>query len=162
MRLLALLAILALSACAAPSLTGIAAGLGEEMRAPRSPVAHPHDATFHYNPFPGMPGNLADDMLRRLWQRSEDEGLNIVKRPGGPARFEIDGTLTAVSDDTTSHIFYVFDVRDVDGARLHRISGQQPSEPSLGDPWGAVDKVALDAIAVRTAALLRAWLYADP
>ncbi|MEM8665761.1 MAG: hypothetical protein AAGF49_16775 [Pseudomonadota bacterium] len=153
---------LALSACDGPQISGIAAGFREDMAPPRSPVANPHDATFYFNPFPGMPGNTADDLLRRLWKRTEDEGLLIVKRPGGPARFQIDGTMTAVSEDTTSLIFYVFDIRDVDGRRLHRISGQQPSGASLGDPWNAVDKDALDSIARRFAALLRAWVYATP
>lgn len=151
-----------LAACDGPNISGIAADFRQDTRPPRSPVANPDDATFYFNPFPGMPGNIADDLLRRLWKRTEEEGLNIVKRPGGPARFHIDGTITAVSEDTTSIIFYVFDVRDVDGRRLHRISGQQPSDASLGDPWNAVDKGALDAIARRFAALLRAWVYATP
>lgn len=160
--LLAGLAAGALAGCDGPGITGIAAGLGEDLRAPRNPHVAPQDATFHFNPFPGMPGNLADDLLRRLWRRTEDEDLNVVKRPGGPALFYVDGTLTAVSEDTTSLIFYVFDIKDVHGTRLHRISGRQPSEASLGDPWNSVDKPALDAIARRVAILMRAWLYSFP
>lgn len=153
---------LVLAGCEAPRLTGIAEGLGEGMRAPRRPLTDPQAATFAFEPFPGMPGNLADDMLRRLWARAEGEGLTVVKRPGGAAVFFVDGTLTAVSDDTNSLVFYVFDVKDVNGRRLHRISGQQASDPSLGDPWSGVEAAALDTIARRVAALLRAWLYADP
>lgn len=159
---LLLLVALAAAGCDAPRLTGIAQGLDEDMRAPRRPLSDPTLATFAFEPFPGVPGNLADDLLRRLWTQAEREGLAVVKRPGGASVFTVDGTLTAVSNDTNSLVFYVFDVKDVSGRRLHRISGQQPSDPALGDPWSGVETSDLDLIARRVAALLRAWLYADP
>jgi hypothetical protein len=103
---------------------------------------------------------MGDDLLRRLWERAEREGLTVVKRPGGTARFTVDATLTAVSDDTNSTVFYVFDVKDTAGRRLHRISGRQRSSKAAGDPWAAVEARDLDLIARRVAALLEAWLQA--
>jgi len=154
-------AALTLGACDAPRLTGIAADLDERFAAPRRPLADPATATFAFEPFPGVPGNVGDELLRRLWQKAEREGLNVVKRPGGPALFRVEGTLTAVSDDTNAVIFYVFDVRDVSGRRLHRISGRQRTEESRGDPFANVESEDLEFIARRVAALLDAWLNAD-
>jgi hypothetical protein len=149
------------AACDAPRLTGIAADLDQRFAAPERPLADPATATFAFEPFAGVPGNVGDDLLRRLWQRSEREGLNVVKRPGGPALFRVEGTLTAVSDDTNAVIFYVFDVTDVSGRRLHRITGRQRTEESDGDPWANVESRDLEFIARRVAALLDAWLHAD-
>lgn len=156
---LALTLALTLAACDAPRLTGIATGLGMSTDFPRRPLADPAEATFAFEPFPGVPGNVSDDLLRRIWRRAEREGLNVVKRPGGQALFRVDGTLTAVADDSNSTIFYVFDVTDVTGRRLHRISGRTRSNSSEGDPWAAVQTGDLDVIARRLVALLRAWLY---
>lgn len=161
-RALIFAAALLVAGCNAAQISGIAAGFHEDSGRIRAPLADASEASFAFQPLPGIPGNLADDMLRRLWDRAEQEGLIVVKRPGGASRFEVDGTLQAVSNDSNALIFYVFDVRDVSGRRLHRISGRQPSNASLGDPWAAVDDRALDAIAVRVAALLKAWLHAYP
>ncbi len=160
-RAAALGLVMVLAACAAPNLTGIAAGVGENVSAPRRPLADPELATFAFEPVPGVPVTVADELLRRMWRRAEREGLKVVKRPGGPALFTVEGTMTTVSDDTNSLIFFTFDVVDTSGRRLHRISGQQGSEETDGDPWSNVEDRDLDLIATRLAALLRAWLYAD-
>lgn len=158
---LALLLALTLAACESQRLSGISADVGERLEAPRRPLADPALATFAFLPFAAVPGDIGDDLLRRIWQRAEREGLTVVKRPGGRALYTVEGTLTAVSDDTNALIFFVFDVKDVNGQRLHRISGQQGSADSAGEPWSSVTDRDLDLIATRLAALLRAWLYAD-
>lgn len=158
---LALLTVLALAGCDAPKLTGLATGLDINPYAPVRPPGDPQDATFTFEPFPGMPGNVADELLRRIWRRMENEGLTIVKRPGGRAMFTVEGTLTAVSEDTNSLVFYVFEVKDVSGRRLHRITGTKRSNATEGDPWASIEERDLDIIARRVAALLRAWLYSD-
>ncbi|RAH98893.1 hypothetical protein DLJ53_25000 [Acuticoccus sediminis] len=158
---LALLLTLALTACDAPRLTGLATGVQNNAYSPIAAVGRPEEATFAFAPFPGMPGNVADELLRRIWRRSEDEGLTIIKRPGGKALFQVEGTLTAVSEDTNSLVFYVFDVKDVSGRRVHRISGTKRSSSTEGDPWSSVSEGDLDIIARRLAARLRAWLYSD-
>ena len=160
--LLALLA-MGMGGCDAPQLTGVAAGLdelSETIAAPERPLADPEAATFAFEPFAGVPGNVGDTLLREIWRRAETEGLNVVKRPGGSALFTVEGTLTAVSNDANSTVFYVFDVKDVSGQSLHRISGRQRSAETEGDPWAAVQGRDLDLIAKRLAALLDAWLHA--
>ncbi|MCF3931865.1 hypothetical protein L1787_00375 [Acuticoccus sp. M5D2P5] len=158
---LLLLLPLVLAGCDAPQLTGIAAGFEKNMSAPQRPLTDPATATFAFEPFPGIPGNVGDDLLRRIWLHAEREGIQVVKRPGGPARFHVQGTLTAVSNDTNSLVIYVFDIKDVTGRRLHRISGRQRSNDSQGDPWSSIESGDLDLIAVRLTALINAWLHAD-
>lgn len=151
---------LMLAACDAPSLTGVAAGVQDRVEAPTRPLDNPDHATFAFLPFEGVPGNTGDNLLRRLWTRMDREGLQVVKRPNGRALFTVEGTLTAVTDDNTALVFYVFDIHDVSGRRLHRISGQQRSNGSDNDPWSNVADRDLDFIARRTAALINAWLNA--
>ena len=158
---LALLVVAALAGCDAPRLTGVATGVAANVYSPVEPVGTPEEASFAFEPFPGAPGNMADELTRRLWRSAEQEGLTVVKRPGGRALFRVEGTLTAVSEDTNSLVFYVFDVKDVSGRRVHRISGTKRSDSSDGDPWAGVEESDLDIIARRVAALLRAWLYSD-
>ena len=153
--------VMALGACAAPNITGIAAGVGDNVSAPRGPRVDPEAATFAFIPVTDIPVTMSDEFLRRIWRRAEREGLTVVKRPGGPALFTVEGTMTTISDDTNSLIFFTFDVYDTAGRRLHRISGQQGPEETDGDPWSNVENRDLDLIATRVAALLRAWLYAD-
>ena len=128
--------VVALGACAAPNITGIAAGVGENVSAPRRPLADPELATFQFELVPDIPVTVSDEFLRRIWRRAEREGLQVVKRPGGPALFTVEGTMTAVTDDTNSLIFFTFDVYDTAGRRLHRISGQQGSERDRRRPVG--------------------------
>lgn len=122
----------------------------------------PLDASFAFEPFIGVPGNVGDDLLRRIWNRAEREGLAVVKRPGGVATYHVEGTLTAVSNDANSVVLYVFDVTDASGQRVHRITGRQQSDDGEADPWTAVKETDLDLIARKLAALLRAWLYTAP
>lgn len=147
-----------LAGCNGPELSGIATGLEP---VPGAPLVAPFEATFAFEPFPGVPGNVGDELLRRIWRRMEREGLAVQKRPGGVASYRVVGALTAVSDDTTSQVFYVFDVVDPTGTRVHRIAGRALSDDSAGDPWANVTTDDLDVIARRVSALLRAWLYAD-
>jgi hypothetical protein len=159
----ALLCLALLGACngPGPGATGIAAGLERDARAPKRPLADPSTATFAFEPVPGIPGNVGDDLLRRIWKVADDEGLNVVKRPGGRATFFVDGNMSAVSDDFDGLVFYVFNVRDVAGRRLYRIYGQQTIGDSDGDPFVGVGDNDLEVIARRVVVLLKAWLNAD-
>ena len=44
------------------------------------------------------------------------------------------------------------------GTRLHRISGQESSGGSSGDPWAGVSDATLSTIAQDTVGQLAAWL----
>ena len=53
-------------------------------------------------------------------------------------------------------IYYVWDVMDAAGNRVHRFSGQQKVDGGQG--WSSVDEAALNAIADKTATDFAAWI----
>lgn len=163
MRAVAAVLVLALCACNAPGpgFTGVAAGIDDAMEPPRRPAADPSTVTIAFQPVPGIPGNVGDELLRSLWEASEREGLTVVKRPGGRATFFVDANVAGVSDDTNGLVFYVFNVRDVTGRRLYRIYGQEATGSTGGDPFAGTTEQDLDLIARRAVVQLKAWLNAD-
>jgi hypothetical protein len=47
-------------------------------------------------------------------------------------------------------VFYVWDILDPSGARLHRIQGQEAFPGSAGDPWASVPANVMERIATRS------------
>lgn len=125
---------------------------------PPAPPVPASEATFAFEPFVGVPGNTADSLSRRIGAEAKREGLTIVRRIGAPASYRVKGHLSAVGDNSSSTIIYVFDVYDTNGRRVHRFSGQEVSSATSGDPWGGVDNSALDLLAKRTVMALKSWL----
>lgn len=117
--------------------------------------------SFAIEPFEGVPGNAADQLTNKIAETARREGLTVVLRPGAPARFRLKGWLTAVGNDTSTTVVYVYEVLGEDGRRLHRIDGQEPSDGSDGDPWASVTDDTITIIAERTVAALKAWLARD-
>lgn len=115
-------------------------------------------ASFAFEPFTGVPGNAADELVRRIADVSSREGLNVVRRVGAPATFRVKGYLTAVGNPTATTLSYIYDIYDASGRRLHRIAGQEPSGGTSGDPWSGVSAETLQVVAERTVAALKAWL----
>lgn len=163
-----LIGLLALGACGGTIPPGLVGDTGGAERAatsePSRPVAPPvpaSQATFAFEPFVGVPGNIADSLSRRLGQKASDQGLTIVRRLGAPATYRVKGHLSAVGDNSSSTIIYVFDVYDADGNRLHRFSGQETSSKTSGDPWSGIDGDTLDLLAERTIMSLKSWLTSE-
>lgn len=158
--LAAAIALAALAAgCAGPQGAGVVA-LGD-VRGYQPPAVAVEGARYHFTPFEGVPGNIGDQVLRDLRREARAEGITVVRRADRPTDFRVVGHMSAVTNDTTSIIFYDFDVVDAtSGALVHRISGQQTSSPSRGDPWARVEREDLRHMARVVAARLGAWIRA--
>ena len=115
-------------------------------------------ATFAFEPFTGAPGNIADALSRQIGAESRNQNLRLVRRVGAPATYRINGYLSASGDQSQTTLFYVFDIVDAGGNRLHRILGQESAPGSSGDPWSGIDDDALNRAARRSVAELVAWL----
>lgn len=115
-------------------------------------------ATFAFEPFTGAPGNIADALSRQIGAESRNQNLRLVRRVGAPATYRINGYLSASGDQSQTTLFYVFDIVDAGGNRLHRILGQESAPGSSGDPWSGIDDDALNRAARRSVAELAAWL----
>ncbi len=125
------------------------------------PTVSPEKATFAFEQLTGVPGNIADNLSEKLGNRAAAADLNLVRRAGAPATYRVKGFLTAAGDQYTTNVFYVFDIIDVNGNRVHRIDGQEQTNGNSGDPWADVSNDALKRIASRTIASLKAWLHSN-
>lgn len=130
---------------------------GVEVSTP--PTVAPDKISYAFEPFTGAPGNIADELSGYLGTEARSQGLTLVRRVGAPATYRINGYLSATGDSSSITVFYVFDVVDNAGNRVHRIVGQESAPGSAGDPWSGVDADTLRRTAQRTIASLRAWAY---
>ncbi|MBB4301182.1 hypothetical protein GGD81_000197 [Rhodobium orientis] len=115
------------------------------------------DATIAFEPFIGMPGNRADELAKRIGVEAQRQNLNLVRRLDAEATYRVRGYLTAVGSDSGATIVYVYDIFS-GNTRVHRITGQEVSEGSDGDPWNGVENDALKNIAARTVIEIKSWL----
>jgi hypothetical protein len=115
-------------------------------------------ATVAFEPFTGAPGNIADALSRQIGNEARNQNLNVVRRVGAPATYRINGYLSASGSQSATTLFYVFDVVDSSGNRLHRILGQESAPGSSGDPWAGIDDDALNRAARRSVSELAAWI----
>ncbi|SDU29307.1 hypothetical protein [Stappia sp. ES.058] len=157
-RAAAILAALVLAACAGEP---VPPGLVSDNAAPAAraaPPVDPQQVTIAFEPFTGAPGNISDALSRRIGTEALAQDLKLVRRVGAPATYRINGYLSASGDQSSTTLFYVFDVVDGTGSRVHRIIGQESAGGAAGDPWAGVDSDALDRAARRAVAELVAWL----
>lgn len=129
---------------------------------PSAPLVKPatpvKTRTFSVLPFTGVPGNPADDVVSRMVRGSADRAARITLNPTASVDYQLRGHMTAVAGDASGMVIYHFDVYDLNGRHIHRITGQEPSGASTGDPWAGVNASTLDHIAMRTLDALAAWV----
>ena len=147
---------LAVAGCGSSGLSGVA-NLGGASKTALAPVSK-ETATIAFEPFTGMPGNIADALSQEIAVQAEANRINLVQRVGAPATYRVKGFLSAVSSDNGANVVYVFDVFDATGKRLHRISGERQAGVSSGDPWSGVGTTTLTQIATDVVFQLDVWL----
>ncbi len=158
LRFAALASALSLAACQSAPMPAGEVG-GTKVAKQRAPAVAPDQATFAFEPFTGAPGNAADELANYIGGDASNQGLTLVRRAGAPASYRINGYLSAAGDQSSVTLFYVFDVIDAAGNRVHRIVGQESGAGTSGDPWSGVNSETLRRAAQRTVTSLRAWLY---
>lgn len=114
--------------------------------------------TLAFEPFTGIPGNVADDLASEIAAAAKLKKITLVKRVGSPATYRVKGFLSAISSDNAASVVYVFDVFDANGKRLHRITGERQAGVYAGDPWSGVSTSQLNLIATDVIFQLDAWL----
>ncbi|MDQ0314224.1 hypothetical protein [Amorphus orientalis] len=156
-RVRGLMAVLAttllLAGCGSSNLTGVVNFPGSDA----TPV-NQSDVTFAFEPFTGMPGNVADALAEQIAEQAETYDIVLTKRVDADATYRVKGFLSSVSTDNGASIVYVFDVFDASGTRLHRITGNQQSTVTAGDPWSGVGTAILRQIALDLILELQGWL----
>lgn len=147
---------LAVAGCGSSNLYGVA-NLGGAGMTGLAPVSK-ETVTVAFEPFTGMPGNIADSLATEIATQAKANNIKLVQRVGAPATYRVKGFLSAISSDNAANVVYVFDVFDASGKRLHRISGERQAGVSSGDPWSGVATAQLTLVATDVIFQLDVWL----
>jgi hypothetical protein len=157
--LAAVAALLGTSACVpVPRLTEGPPRVGPRtaMRLGPAPIKGP-DAKFAFVEITGAPANHVIEFDRALDSEAAVRNLTIVPVGDPSATYLVKGYLSAIGDRGGTLLIYVWDVSDMTGRRLHRVTGQEPSGGSSADPWSGISSETVRVAAQRTIDDLIAW-----
>lgn len=106
--------------------------------------------TIRFLPIIGAPIEAVTPLSRQLGAEARARGLTIKGATDPASDHILKGYLSAFSDNGKITVVYVWDVLDENGARLHRIQGQETVASSATDAWSAVPANVMQQIATRT------------
>jgi hypothetical protein len=141
------------------------AGLGAETAQPAS-ASTPSAAALpagqirgriRFMPVIGAPVNAVTPLSRQLATEARNRGLAILSASEAGGDHVLKGYFSAESFEGQTTVFYVWDVLDPTGARLHRIQGQEVFPGGSGDPWASVPANVMERIATRSIGEYTAW-----
>jgi hypothetical protein len=115
------------------------------------------DAKFAFAQLTGAPSELIQAMNSEIRRHAAKRKLDIVPEGDPSAVYLVKGYLSAVGDDQSSLLVYVWDVYDRDGKRLRRISGQETAGNAQTDPWGGIRTETMQIAAREMIDELKAW-----
>jgi hypothetical protein len=127
-----------------------------------TPIEPPVVRLFRPEPFIGVPGNQADDLIEIMVANSPQRAARVTLNPFAKVDYLLRGSLTAIANDDTGTIVYQFEVVTPEGRPVYRLSGQEVSGGAAGDPWSGVTSIVLERVALRTLDGLSAWVSAAP
>ncbi|MGV1869952.1 hypothetical protein [Agrobacterium rosae] len=113
--------------------------------------------TIRFLPIIGAPVQAVTPLSRQLGAEARAKGLTIRPSSDTTAENILKGYLSAFADGGNITIVYVWDVLDANGARLHRLQGQETVPARGSDPWAAVTDTAMQKIAAKTLNDYQSW-----
>ena len=102
------------------------------------------DARFAFVEISGAPRSHVLEFNRAIDTEAKTRNLNLVPEGDPSATYLVKGYLSAIGDHKGTLLIYVWDVLDVGGKRLYRISGQESAGGSTTDPWLGIDRKDVD------------------
>ncbi|MDR6102877.1 hypothetical protein QE369_003074 [Agrobacterium larrymoorei] len=118
----------------------------------------PSGATsIRFLPIIGAPVQAVTPLSRQLGAEARAKGLTILPSADTSATNILKGYLSAFEDGGKVTVVYVWDILDANGARLHRLQGQEAVASRGGDPWSAVTDGVMQKIAAKTLDDYQAW-----
>jgi hypothetical protein len=108
----------------------------------------------------GIPGRFDITLQQSLKKFAATRNLTLVPFGDQTATYRVEGYISAIGDVNRVILVYVWDVFDASGNRVHRFSGQEPTEGGGVDPWTAVQPLVIDAAARDTIDALADWARA--
>ncbi|WP_420407012.1 hypothetical protein [Hoeflea sp.] len=113
---------------------------------------------IRFMPVIGAPVNAVTPLSRQLAAEARNRGLAILSAADTGGDHVLKGYFSAETFDGRTTVFYVWDILDTTGARLHRIQGQEAfAGGGGGDPWASVPPAVMERIAAQSIADYVAW-----
>jgi hypothetical protein len=113
--------------------------------------------TVRFLPIIGAPVQAVTPLSRQLGAEARSHGLSIKSSNDTSSDYILKGYLSAFTDEGKVTVVYVWDVLDNNGARLHRIQGQETVPTAAQDPWAGVPASVMQQIASKTIAEFSSW-----
>jgi hypothetical protein len=132
-------------------------GVRSAMQLGPAPIKGP-DARFAFAQIAGVPSTHVTEFSRALNREAEARHLTIVPEGDPSATYVVKGYLSAIGDRSGAVLVYVWDVTDTNGRRLHRVTGQEPTDSGGVDPWQGIGDEAVRTVAERTIDDLVSWV----
>lgn len=130
-------------------------GPGTSVAAPVKGAA----AKFAFAPIEGVPVPILQAMSNALNQEAGQKRVNVVPATDPSAVYTVRGYLSAVAEGQNAKLVYVWDVVDRQGARLHRVTGQEIGGAFRnGDPWTGIGMANINDAARKTMDSLANWV----
>ena len=116
-------------------------------------------ARFAFAPIEGVPVPVLQAMSNALNQQAVANRVNVVPASDPAAVYTVRGYLSAVAEGPNAKLVYVWDVVDRQGARLHRVTGQEMGGAFRNnDPWTGIGMTNISEAARKTMESLAAWV----
>ena len=112
---------------------------------------------IRFMPVIGAPVNAVTPLSRQLAVEARNRGLAILSASDPGGQHVLKGYFSADNFDGQTTVFYVWDVLDPAGNRLHRIQGQESTAGGSGDPWSSIPAAVMERIAASSIAEYAAW-----
>lgn len=107
-------------------------------------------------PIVGSTVESVASLSRRLSARAAQRGIALAASGDTATTHVIKGYFSAITDNGSTSVIYVWDVLDPAGNRLHRIQGQE--QAGEGSGWDAVSAETMETIADRTIDEFVTWM----
>ena len=114
-------------------------------------------ARLYIAPIIGSTVAAVTPLSRRLSALAKPNGLAIVADADPAKTYVMKGYFSALPENGSTTIVFVWDVFDPAGVRQHRIQGQESVPGTAGDPWSIVPPATMEKIADRTIADFKTW-----
>lgn len=125
---------------------------------PDPPPLPREQITFSFTPYQGVPGDISDQLLKKIRDKAKDHNIQIALRYGEKPTYVIRGRLSTASNQSSGVIFYQHALFDENQNLVYDMVGQESLPGTLTDPWSLPPSATLDRIADHTLSLLDAWL----
>ncbi|MBL8580980.1 MAG: hypothetical protein JNL61_01975 [Rhizobiaceae bacterium] len=108
-------------------------------------------------PVVGAPVEASAPLTERLTEQARARGIQLAGDANAAPALVLKGYFSALTENGTTTVIYVWDVYDEAGARLHRITGQQSGPSGKQEGWSSVPPATMRTIADQTIDAFAAW-----